>query len=259
MDAWIFDVSVDDVIDLLLTTGSFLLLADNIPNVDDSEHLSNWADGLLKQLDAGLADIATAAHGRKTNRWSGVEGVWLLAGSAGATGAVQQFLNAFTKPPPVAFIYAQHFDPAKQHQLESFTLQNSEFSLVIAEGVHSLESSRVIMVPPRCKVALGDAGQIASTRLEWGGNYTPDINELLVILTAAKLPSPGVIVFSGMGDDGAAALRIFEAAGGRVWAQSPASAVCEAMPQAAIDTGLVHKSADPAALAHALEQLYRPC
>ena len=81
----------------------------------------------------------------------------------------------------------------------------------------------------------------------WGGQHTPDINELLVILSAAKIPSPGVIVFSGMGNDGATALPIFEAAGGRVWAQAPASAVCPAMPQAAIDSGLVKKTGDPEA------------
>ena len=79
-----------------------------------------------------------------------------------------------------------------------------------------------------------------------------------MILSAAKLPAPGVIIFSGMGNDGAAALPVFAAAGGRVWAQSPASAVCPAMPQAAIDTGLVQQTADPAALASALAALYIP-
>ncbi len=69
---------------------------------------------------------------------------------------------------------------------------------------------------------------------------------------------PGVIIFSGMGNDGAASLRIFEAAGGRVWAQAPTSAVCPAMPQAALDTGLVQRSGDPAELALALEALYTP-
>jgi chemosensory pili system protein ChpB (putative protein-glutamate methylesterase) len=114
------------------------------------------------------------------------------------------------------------------------------------------------MISPRCKVTLNAFGHITTTREVWAGEHTPDINELLVIMSAAKLPSPGVIVFSGMGDDGAAALRVFEAAGGRVWTQSPASATCPGMPQAALNTGLVQHSAEPEALSRALAALYAP-
>ena len=46
------------------------------------------------------------------------------------------------------------------------------------------------------------------------------------------------------------------AAGGRIWVQTPDSAVCQAMPQAALDTELVHRSGEPAELARALESLY---
>jgi chemosensory pili system protein ChpB (putative protein-glutamate methylesterase) len=257
MEAWIFDARSDRVFDLLRASGRFLLPADNPPSPADVAKFSNWAEGLLKQLDAGLADAAVQAVGDKVDLWSEVRGVWLLAGSAGATSAIQQFLNAFRAPPPVAFIYAQHYDPSKQYQLDSFTVQNTQFSLYVGEGVHSLSPARIIMIPPRCKVTVGSFGQISSTRSSWGGHHTPDINELLVILTAANLPSPGVIIFSGMGDDGAGALQVFDAAGGRIWAQDPATAVCHAMPQAAINTGLVHRSGNPVELARALEQLYR--
>ena len=258
MDAWIFDARSQDIFDLLFASGQLLLPADNPPGPGDGLRFSSWAQGLLKQLHAALADVATRSCDNAVELWSEVQGVWLLAGSAGATGAIQQFLNAFSKPPPVAFLYAQHYDPQKQHQLENFTLQNAQFSLLVGEGVHTLSSGRVIMIPPRCKVGLGSFGQIASTGVAWGGHYSPDINELLVILTAARLASSGVIIFSGMGDDGAEALQVFDAAGGRIWVQDPKSAVCQAMPQAAIDTGLVHRSGDPAELAGALEQLYLP-
>jgi chemosensory pili system protein ChpB (putative protein-glutamate methylesterase) len=205
-----------------------------------------------------LSGSATPGGRRPGERWSEVRGVWLLAGSAGATGAIQTFLNAFRQPPPVAFIYAQHLDPAQQHQLQRFTVQNKRFSLSVSEGVQTLAAARLLMISPRCTVALNEFGQVTATREGWSGQHTPDINELLVILSAAKLPGPGVIIFSGMGNVGAASLRIFEAAGGRVWAQSPASAVCPAMPQAALDTGLVQKSGDPVELALALESLYLP-
>ncbi len=256
VDAWIFDARSDDVLELLLPTGRFLLPADNIPELAASDIIRSWVEGLLTQLGVALSSGSGPALRRVANRWGEVRGVWLLAGSAGATAAIQLFLNSFAQPPPVAFLYAQHLDPAQQHLLRSFTVQNKQFSLCIAEGVQALQPARLVMIPPRSKVAVTEFGQLTSTREDWAGQHTPDINELLVILSAAKLPSPGVIVFSGMGNDGATALPIFEAAGGRVWAQSPASAVCPAMPQAAIDSGRVQKTGDPEALARALEALY---
>jgi chemosensory pili system protein ChpB (putative protein-glutamate methylesterase) len=255
VDAWIFDARSDDILELLLTTDSFLLPADNIPSADDSRLFSPWIEGLITQLEVAVAGHAVQDSRRQPLRWSEVRAVWLLAGSAGATGAIQAFLNTFSKPPPVAFIYAQHLDPAQHHQLQRFTPQNRQFSLSVSAGVQTLEPGRLVMISPRCTVSLNEFGQVTTTREAWSGQHTPDINELLVILSAAKLPAPGVIIFSGMGNDGAASLRLFEAAGGRVWAQSPASAVCPAMPQAALDTGLVQKCADPTALALALEAL----
>lgn len=258
VDAWIFDARSEDVLELLLTTERFLLPADNIPAPDDSRAIATWIDGLLTQLDVALSARVESGALRATNRWAEVCGVWLLAGSAGATSAVQEFLNAFTRPPPVAFLYAQHLDPQQWRLLRRFTLQNSQFSLRSSEGVRALEPANLIMISPRYKITLSPFGQLTTTRQAWSGPHTPDINELLVILSHAQLPSPGVIVFSGMGDDGVEGLRIFEASGGRVWAQSPSSATCPSMPQAAQDSGLVQRSGDPVALARALENLYTP-
>jgi len=258
VDAWIFDARSDELLELLFTTGCFLLPADNIPSADDSSAFSPWIEGLLMQLEVAVAGKAACNNSRPATRWSEVHAVWLLAGSAGATGAIQAFLNVFREPPPVAFIYAQHLDPAQQHQLQRFTPQNRRFSLSVSAGIQTLEPGRLVMISPRGTVTLNKFGQVTTSREQWSGQHTPDINELLVILSAARLPAPGVIIFSGMGNDGAASLRLFEAAGGRVWAQAPSSAVCPAMPQAALDTGLVQKCGDPVELALALEALYRP-
>jgi len=253
--AWVFDARSEEVLELLLASGSFLLPADNIPEPDDVRANAAWAESLVTQVDVALS---TRTDAPCADRWGEVRGVWLLAGSAGATFAVQEFLNAFSKPPPVAFLYAQHLDPSQGEVLARFIPQNPLFTLRTSEGVRALAPATLIMVSPRYKVSLNSFGQVSTTRQAWTGPHTPDINELLVILGAARLPSPGVIVFSGMGDDGVEGLRVFEAAGGRVWAQSPGSAICPAMPQAALRSGLVHRAGEPAALAAALQSLYTP-
>lgn len=252
--AWIFDARVDAMLDALLPSGCFLLPADNIPDEAAPPVVARWVDALLAQLEMAVAVDAAPLVGR--NRWSEVRAVWLLAGSAGATSAVQAFLAAFEQPPPVAFLYAQHLDPAQEALWQQFTLPNTHFTLSMSRGLQALAPAHLVMISPRYKVTLNAFGQLATTRQPWEGQHTPDINELLVILSAARLPAPGVIIFSGMGDDGAAALRMFEAVGGRIWAQAPATAICPAMPQAALDTGLVGRTGDPAQLAQALAALY---
>ncbi|MEZ5503585.1 MAG: hypothetical protein R3E50_13340 [Halioglobus sp.] len=113
VDAWIFDARSEDILEVLLTSGSYLLPADNIPSPAHGVPFSLWVEGLLTQLA-----VALSGHGARSGSgegWRDVRGVWLLAGSAGATAAIQEFLGAFRQPPPVAFLYAQHLDPG-QHQ-----------------------------------------------------------------------------------------------------------------------------------------------
>ncbi len=254
---WIIDAQLENLYRALADTGKFILPAENPPSPAQVNTFAAWAGALIGEVDAALAAGSRQLVDVQAARdWSAVQAVWLLAGSAGASPAVQDFLNGFRNVPPVAFIYAQHFDPDKQDQLEQLTLENNRFTLHLGVGLRQLAQGRVLMIPPRCKVTLNSAGELRSIRAPWEGGHTPDINELLVIMAATALPARGVIFFSGMGDDGAANLPVFHASGAHIWAQQPAGAICSAMPQAAIDTGLVDRVESPQALAHMLEVLY---
>jgi len=257
VDAWIVDACAESVLDLLLPTGMYVLPADNIPEVSARQLFNRWMDSLLSQLELALLRPPVVATIRGRQQWQAVQGVWLLAGSAGATDAVQQFLNAFVETPPVAFLYAQHLDPESHHQLERYTPQNDRFRFALAEGSHVLSAGQIVMITPRHKVTLHEFGRINSSRESWNTEHTPDINELIIMLSAFRHHDRGVIVFSGMGDDGREALPTFDASGGAIWAQSPGSATSVSMPESAIATGLVERAAAPAALARALMERYR--
>lgn len=257
VDAWVIEARAEAVLSLLMPADCFVLPADNIPKLNDRKPFTIWVEALLTQLEIALLRPPVVASISGRERWQQVQAVWLLAGSAGATEAIQSFLNAFTTPPPVAFIYAQHLDPGSHHQLERFTPQNTCFTLSVAEGSHALEAGRIIMISPRSKVTVNEFGRLSSTRVPWSAGHTPDINDLLILMSALRVPQRGVIVFSGMGDDGCEALPIFDASEGRIWAQKTSSAISPAMPAAALATGLVEKTGDPAQLASALDALYR--
>ncbi|MFK7978007.1 MAG: chemotaxis protein CheB [Halioglobus sp.] len=256
VDAWIVDASAESVLSQLLLTDSYVLPADNIPNISDGQQFNVWIESVLRQLEMALLRPPVIASIANRRHWQEVQAVWLLAGSAGATAAVAQFLNAFTEQPPVAFLYAQHLDPQLHHQLERFTLSSDLFSLCVSQGSHSLQRGSVVMISPSHTVALHETGRITSNSEPWAADHTPDINELLILLSAMRVARRGVIVFSGMGDDGREALPTFDASGGSIWAQSPDSAMSAAMPSAAIATGLVERIGAPAELAAAFSARY---
>lgn len=183
-------------------------------------------------------------------------GTWLLAGSAGATAAVQAFLDAFRQAPPVAFLYAQHYDPTRQQQLRQLTAANPGFSMSLLEDTQHLAPGRVVIVPPAWQLAFTREDEVRVRKAPWRGGHTPDFNSLFLAFMHAPVPDKGVILFSGMGDDGCRALPALAAAGINVWAQDPATATCPGLPRAALACGVVQDCGSPRALALALRDRY---
>ena len=257
-DAWLICVKEEELLGPLLGTGKFILPAENPPPVQEGPAFDAWAMGLVARLDAALWD-RPGSQAPAVSGWDQVKSVWLIAGSTGATPALQQFLNALERPPPVAFLFAQHYDPHQQHQLQDLTLENTAFTLHLANGHHGLRRGRVLVVPPRGKISIERFGAVASSRRPWEPGLSPNLSEVLVTFAAADLPRPGVVMLSGMGSDGVAALEVLAASGFRIWAQSPESAVCASMPRAALETGLVDRVGSPRQLGRALSALYPDC
>ncbi|HNL91382.1 MAG TPA: chemotaxis protein CheB, partial [Pseudomonadales bacterium] len=66
----------------------------------------------------------------------------------------------------------------------------------------------------------------------WLGQYRPNLDQVVASTAMHFGRTGGVIVFSGMCDDAAAASRLMKRCGGQVWTQSRDSCVNWAMPEA---------------------------
>lgn len=254
---WVSDTRSEEVFDWILGTGKPLFPANNAPGVDSKKEFYDWSSDLLQQINAAFPNALDESRLPDTTTSSPhSDDIWVLVGSAGAPSAVQRFLNSFTSLPPVGFIYAQHFAVSEQRVLAQLSAENPLFSMEVGIGLHAVEAGRVIVVPPQCQVCFDHFGNITSTRLAWDPPYTPNIEQLFTVLSKVNRSPSGVIVFSGMGDDGVGTLNLLQQCGAHIWSQSPESAVCDSMPQAAIDTGLVDFLGDPEQLAAALNGLY---
>src|SRR5690606_12965885 len=68
----------------------------------------------------------------------------------------------------------------------------------------------------------------------WQAPYRPNIDEVAEQVSGYYGGRAGIIVFSGMGDDGGRGSALISAGGGQVWVQSPASCAAVAMPEAVL-------------------------
>lgn len=243
---WVFDDSAEEAMDLLSQTGAQLIPIETLPDSKDAGALKEWIATVVGRLELLVEKPEVTA----------VRAVWILAGSAGAAPAVQSFLNALGSPPPVAFLYVQHFDMDREAQLTELVPENPLFTMRLLASPAILEPGTVHIVSPACRFAIAGGRVSRQEKQGWGKQYSPDINESINELVNADVAERGVIVFSGMGADGANALPGLTAAGGVAWAQDPDDAICSAMPAAALASGCVSRSGTPDSLAKAFLRRY---
>ncbi len=161
-----------------------------------------------------------------------------------STGGPPALQHLFQSLPvlPLPFVVAQHMPPA--------------FTRLFAERVNKLTSYEVreasdgeMLVPGTVYIAPG--GMQSEVRripeglqirvLPAGSNdlYAPSVDRLLRSASEACKERMIAVILTGMGDDGAEAIRDVREAGGRTIAESSESAIIFGMPAEAIKTGAV--------------------
>lgn len=180
------------------------------------------------------------------------EEVWLLAASMGGPVAVKEFLDALPGNLPVGFIYAQHIDAGFEDSLPQAVGRHSEWRVRLAQNNAYVGCGEVVVVPVRNELGFSEAGQLRVLPNPWQGLYSPCINQVMVNLTRCFAQRSGVIVFSGMGDDGSLASEYAHEQGARIWVQSAQSCACPSMPDSVRKTGFSSYSSSPRGLAIAM-------
>ena len=184
--------------------------------------------------------------------------VFTLGSSLGGPEAIKEFLDALPKGLPVGFVYGQHIDAQFVSVLAQVLARHAQFKLSVAEHGMELRSGEVLIVPADKEVHF-EQGFVTVSENSWPGPYGPSVDQL--ILNVQKgFPTSGIILFSGMGNDGAEAIQalkqIPENSELQIWAQSAKTCASSAMPDACRKTGAVNFSASPQELAkHLVEYI----
>lgn len=254
-DAWLLDATASDDDELLVQIADsdvpFLILDDE-PPLQQADELAMWQRRLLDKVEELCGSV-----GRLRLREPAPVAVWVLAASTGGPEAINEFLDALAPDLPVAFVYAQHIEaPFDAVLTASLARRYRHYPAVLGEGEQLLRRGQVLVVPVSTQLRFLPFNRVVASRHPWQGQYQPAIDQVVAEVARLYQNRCGVIVFSGLCDDGAFGCRRVRAVGGSVWIQTPDSCISPDMPNAALATGTVSHRGTPAELAQAFGDRY---
>ncbi|MDG1772720.1 MAG: chemotaxis protein CheB [Oceanicoccus sp.] len=258
IDAWLVDIEDNQIqqsLDLLLGQSDLpLLVNDDIPPVQEAKDHQVWQRRLLEKLEVLVIRPAEAIASSPPVD-SSVNKVWVLVASMGGPDAVKRFLTTLPQALPIAMVYGQHIETNFDGLLTS-AVTGHDYPMQLASGEQQLVNGNILVVPVDHQLRFLSRGRVVETRKAWSGSYQPVLDQVIADLARIYRQNLGVIVFSGMCNDGEIGCRVAKACGGTVWAQTPNSCLSPDMPSAAISTGCVSKQGTPEQLAEALAEQF---
>ena len=250
-DAWIVDMAFSPEQDMPAEVQA-LLEQSRIPViVSDSSDYRPGGEPHRAWLKRTLIKLKQLAGDINLHRAPCAPRLWVLAASTGGPAAVQRFIEALPPALGVAFLYVQHIDHSYADTLVRMMSRSGYSAVSVAQGA-VLAANRLLIVSGEPRVELMENGTLALSSKPWQTPYVPSVDCL--VAQAARLYGDrlGLVIFTGMGDDGASAARLVKRYGGRVWAQSPEDCISASMPEAVIATGAVTVIDTPEGLARQL-------
>jgi two-component system, chemotaxis family, CheB/CheR fusion protein len=180
--------------------------------------------------------------------------VVVLGASAGGMSALKAFFSTIPADTGAAFVVVPHLDPRNKSLVPEVVARQTPMQVCEIEASTPLMANRVYVSPPGGSVAI-DGGLFTVTSVSSGQFSCFDT---LLESLAREVGGRGVaVVLSGTGSHGVSGVRALKLAGGMIIAQSPSSAEFEAMPRAAIATGLVDFVLPPEEMARTLDGYLR--
>ncbi|MGM8226860.1 chemotaxis protein CheB [Cellvibrio sp. ARAG 10.3] len=266
LDAWIIDVTADQsakteqdetqlaheqFVERLLETATVpVILSDSSEYSEGSEGHKAWLRRMTQRLQRLSGDINLQQTERAPR-------LWVLAASTGGPAAVKEFLSYLPAELGIAFVYVQHIDAHYSTTLIRMMSGAGHYPAALACQGAVLQPDAITLISAERRVDILENGTLLVSEKPWGGCYAPSIDQVVANVARIYRERSGLIVFTGMGDDGAASARLIKQQGGQVWVQTPTSCTSSSMPEATLATESVGFSGTPKELAQQLATFTR--
>lgn len=159
--------------------------------------------------------------------------VWVLGASTGGIKVVPDFLSRVPCRKDVVFIYVQHLVPQQHRQLLRAVERHSDWPVCGVNYGSSLKGGQVVIPSAEERFDIDRDGLIGV--IDGGGwkpPYSPNIDDVASQVSGFYGRNSGIIIFTGMGDDGCRGSTVTAQNGGQVWIQSPETCQAVSMPKA---------------------------
>ncbi len=172
-----------------------------------------------------------------------------IGASAGGLEALEQFFSHVSPKSGLAYVVVQHLDPVKESLLPDLLQRYSQVPVVQVRDITLVEANHVYVAPPGFEVNLLHGVLHLLKPVSPRGLQLP-IDFFLRALALDQQANAAGVILSGMGSDGTLGLRALKEKAGGVFVQAPETAMFDAMPRNAVNSGL----ADVVAPAEALPE-----
>ena len=161
--------------------------------------------------------------------------VWVLAASTGGVAAVPRFLSRIPRLPHVAFVYVQHLVVEQHRHLLEIVRRHCDWQVTAVNYGCPLVGGSVVVPSAEERFDIGEDGLVGVIDgAGWQPPYSPCIDDVAVQVGRYYRKAAGIVVFTGMGRDGAHGSREIDRRGGRVWVQAPATCAAVSMPESVL-------------------------
>lgn len=257
IDAWLVDVAEEYPDDHHLLEQLFsespvpILFSDSTEFPPGSHEHSAFLRSTAQRLRRLSGDI-------NLQQANPAQDLWILAASTGGPAAVKRFISKLPDNLGVAFLYVQHIDAFQTAPLIKMMTSAGGYPSMLASQGMVMEANRLILVTALDHVEILENRTLTVTQGGgWKGDYAPSIDQICANAARIYRQNCGLIIFTGMGDDGADSCRLIKQLGGKVWVQTPTDCTIDSMPVSALATGCVGMSGTPEILAQLLTKQYR--
>ncbi len=160
-----------------------------------------------------------------------------IGASAGGLEALEQFFSHVSPKSGLAYVVVQHLDPLKESLLPELLQRYSQVPVVQVRDITLVEANHVYVAPPGFEVTLLHGVLHLLKPVTPRGLQLP-IDFFLRALALDQQANAAGVILSGMGSDGTLGLRALKEKAGGVFVQAPETAMFDAMPRNAVDSGL---------------------
>lgn len=213
-----------------------------------------WRKKIVTEIARVLPDMASEINTSKET--SQIHDVWIIGSSSGGPDALNTFLSALPQL-PITLIIAQHIGSDSGSASLQKVLSNRQSRWVIEIGADGMQlHPGHAYIVPRDTVMSIEGGRMVTRHFQLPNQPSPSINATLRSIRRSTTGEVGVIILTGLGDDGTAALKEIKHKTILVLAQEAAECAARSMPDSARQAGVVDENYTAVGLAKRLAKCY---